>query len=195
MPTDIHVICQRQLNWKQIDDGARFETGNWVIAEATAAEARDTGGSIYLHEHQAWPSWHGGKLIDFKKSPKVRFTYSTDDGSIAVPSPGGWNQRGWVIHRQNLHLICPCPSRWKHTGDRKFFTGNWDIPPNEAQGAERIYLHENRNRSSWHGGKIETRDEDPKQRFIFIYDASPIAVTCSEGWAIERAIVRHSSRR
>ena len=66
MPTDLHYICQHQLNWRKLDQLNHFETGNWVASVATADEA--IRGRIYLHETQRGEAWHGGTIISWRPS-------------------------------------------------------------------------------------------------------------------------------
>lgn len=64
---DIHLIEQKGNIWKVKDTTDEWESGYWVVAEATAAKL--VGGDLYLHSKQAEPSHFGGTILGFRVQP------------------------------------------------------------------------------------------------------------------------------
>ena len=75
-----------------LGDGV-FESGNWAVAESTAALAR--GAILHLHERQDEPSWFAGTIIGSRPSDTVpgrtvwKFTL---DRSLCCRQREGWSQ-------------------------------------------------------------------------------------------------------
>jgi hypothetical protein len=89
--TDIHVICPHGERHRRIGPDL-WESGNWVVGEATAQEA--IGGRFYLHESQKAAAWHGGTITGWRPSEEPRrviFIYRVD-GPFRVACAGPWAQ-------------------------------------------------------------------------------------------------------
>jgi len=98
MAVDLHFICKHGERHAHCGDQV-FETGNWSVAEKTAAAA--VGGRIYLHEKQKDPAWHGGTIISWHASEvkgRIAFKYRVD-GPFRVKCSGGWGQEKAVVRQ------------------------------------------------------------------------------------------------
>lgn len=103
--TDLHFVCKkdRSLNWAHLGS-FEYETGNWKVAERVAREATE-GGAIYLHDTQREEAWHGGMIMDWRRSEepgRLIFRYKTDpDFNFRVKCAGGWSMVKAIVRRNS----------------------------------------------------------------------------------------------
>lgn len=58
----IHFKCSRSLNLHHIGAGI-YDSGTWDVSPSEAAQL--VGGTLYLHEKKASPSYFGGTVLSF----------------------------------------------------------------------------------------------------------------------------------
>lgn len=94
----IHLIARGRLNVNPARDAeGEWESGNWVVNEATAS--RLVGGDIYLHEKQSEPSYFGGTILSFRKladgqdAERIVFRFRFSQAHRGVTTArDGWSQ-------------------------------------------------------------------------------------------------------
>ena len=83
----IHLI-ERLGKVQRVDkDANEWESGHWVLAEATAR--RLVGGQIYLHDGQERPSRFGGDIVSYR----VQGSYAlpvAEEGDLVQHPPSFW---------------------------------------------------------------------------------------------------------
>lgn len=90
----IHFV-ERKNNVRKLPDGEReWETGYWVVAEATAD--RLIGGDLYLHSGQNEPSHFGGRILGWR----VHRDGSDIDGRLVFRIGASTDYQGIVTGRE-----------------------------------------------------------------------------------------------
>ncbi len=98
MAVDLHFICKHGENHRRLEL-QRYETGDWVVSDATADEA--IGGRVYLHERQDEPAWHGGTILGWRAADEPErkvFTYAVD-GPFRIRCSGAWGREKAIVRR------------------------------------------------------------------------------------------------
>jgi hypothetical protein len=98
MSLNLHLVCKDRLSIRRIAGTAdTYETGDWVMASATADQC--VGGSLFLHDRQRSPSYHGGLVLRWysvggdRQSMRVVFVYRHLSGhSNVFAGLDGWSQ-------------------------------------------------------------------------------------------------------
>ena len=98
MPMNLHLVCKDRLSIRRIAGTTdRYETGDWVVATATADQC--VGGSLFLHDRQRSPSYHGGCVLRWYRasgeepSARIVFVYRhMPDHSQVSAGREGWSQ-------------------------------------------------------------------------------------------------------
>lgn len=95
---NLHLVCKDRLSVRRIADTTEtYETGDWLVAPATADQC--VGGSLFLHERQRSPSYHGGRVLRWYRAggeaPSVRIVFvyrHMPDHSQVNAGREGWSQ-------------------------------------------------------------------------------------------------------
>jgi hypothetical protein len=95
---NLHLVCKDRHSIRRVSGTPDiYETGNWVVAPATADQC--VGGSLFLHDAQRLPSYHGGRILRWYLAPsegqssRVVFVYrSLADHCMVSAGLGGWSQ-------------------------------------------------------------------------------------------------------
>lgn len=98
MALNLHLVCKDRLSIRRIAATTdTYETGDWVVAPATADQC--VGGSLFLHDHQRSPSYHGGRVLRWYRaggkdpSARIVFVYRhVPDHSQVSAGREGWSQ-------------------------------------------------------------------------------------------------------
>ena len=88
---------------KPIDkDCQKYESGFWVLSEATAKEL--VGAKIYLHDSQSAPAFFGGIILDWKKitdgeyEGRIAFTFKAEKECKGIKTDlSGWAQEMKIV--------------------------------------------------------------------------------------------------
>ncbi len=100
----LHVICKNGRHLKRIKDIGpdMYESGYWPIAEDNARHL--IGGTLYLHETKAEPSYFGGKVEDFRRADgewpqhpeRLIFTVRSTRDAKGQQWRGDTNSMAWI---------------------------------------------------------------------------------------------------
>ena len=98
MALNLHLVCKDRLSIRRIAGTTNiYETGDWVVAQATADQC--VGGSLFLHDRQRSPSYHGGRVLRWywtggeAPSARIVFVYRhMPDHSKVSAGQEGWSQ-------------------------------------------------------------------------------------------------------
>lgn len=95
---NLHLLCKDRLSIRRIAGTTdTYETGDWAVAPATADQC--VGGSLFLHDRQRSPSYHGGRVLRWYRaggeepSARIVFVYRhMPDHSKVSAGREGWSQ-------------------------------------------------------------------------------------------------------
>ena len=98
MNLSLHLVCKDRLSIHRVAGTTdTYETGDWRVAPATADQC--VGGSLFLHDRQRSPSYHGGRVLRWyraggeESSARIVFVYRyLPDYCNVSAGRNGWSQ-------------------------------------------------------------------------------------------------------